>query len=63
MWWEPGAIYQDDCILQIPQDAQGFSAVQLHIGWYNEDIGERLPVPYPSNMLELPRIAFGSQEV
>ena len=33
-WWQPGAIYQDDYILQIPQDAAGFSALQLHIGWY-----------------------------
>ena len=34
MWWVPGQIYSDDYILQIPKDAQGFSAVQLHIGWY-----------------------------
>ena len=34
MWWVPGQIYRDDYILQIPKDAQGFSAVQLHIGWY-----------------------------
>jgi len=33
-WWQPGVIYKDDYILQIPAEAQGFSAVQLHIGWY-----------------------------
>ena len=33
-WWQPGAIYQDDYILQIPEDAQGITSVQLHIGWY-----------------------------
>ena len=35
---------------------------EIYLGWYNEDIGERLPVPYPSNMLELPRMAFGSHD-
>ena len=33
-WWQPGKIYRDDYILQIPPDAVGFSTVQLHIGWY-----------------------------
>ena len=34
MWWEPGDIYQDDYILQIPPDAEGYTTVQLHFGWY-----------------------------
>ena len=33
-WWQPDAVYKDDYILQIPEDAEGFSNVQLHIGWY-----------------------------
>ncbi|MYD11144.1 MAG: hypothetical protein F4X02_14015 [Chloroflexi bacterium] len=33
-WWQPGQIYKDDYILQIPKDAPGFSTMQLHIGWY-----------------------------
>lgn len=33
-WWQPDVIYQDDYILQIPQDAAAVSSVQLHIGWY-----------------------------
>lgn len=35
MWWEPGVIYRDDYILQIPPDAKAFTTVQLHLGWYN----------------------------
>lgn len=34
-WWQPGSIYRDDYILQIPPDVQAVSSVQLHIGWYN----------------------------
>ncbi len=33
-WWGNHAIYKDDYILQIPDDAEGFSNVLLHIGWY-----------------------------
>ena len=33
-WWEAQAIYRDDYILQIPEDAVGFDSAQLHIGWY-----------------------------
>ena len=33
-WWEAQAIYRDDYILQLPEDAKGFDSVQLHIGWY-----------------------------
>ena len=33
-WWEAQAIYRDDYILQIPEDAAGYDSVQLHIGWY-----------------------------
>ena len=33
-WWEANAIYRDDYILQIPEDAVGFDSVHLHIGWY-----------------------------
>ena len=32
--WQPGEIYADDYILQIPADAQGFTTLKLHIGWY-----------------------------
>lgn len=51
-WWEPGVTYRDDYILQIPDDAEGFSPAQLHIGWY--------AYPYGSNiqpMLENGEIA------
>ncbi len=34
-WWQPNAIYRDELRLQIPPDADGFTTVQLHIGWYN----------------------------
>ena len=33
-WWQPDAIYRDDYILQIPEDAMGFSPLRLHIGWH-----------------------------
>lgn len=33
-WWEADAIYRDDYIMQLPENAQGFDSVQLHIGWY-----------------------------
>ncbi len=33
-WWQPGKIYKDDYILQIPPAASSFSTAQLHIGWY-----------------------------
>lgn len=41
-WWEPGAIYRDDYILQIPKDVEGFSSVQLHIGW--SDLADRIDI-------------------
>ena len=35
-WWEPGATYRDDYIVQISNDVEGFlTSVQLHIGWYD----------------------------
>lgn len=34
-WWRADTIYRDDYVLQIPDDADGFDAVQLHIGWYD----------------------------
>ena len=37
---------------QLPPGYQGEHAV--YVGWYNEDLGQRLPVDYPSNMLPLP---------
>ncbi len=42
-WWEAGAIYQDDYILQIPKDAEGLSDVRLHIGWYPYPDGADIP--------------------
>jgi len=33
-WWGDDVIYRDDYILQIPEEARGFSDVRLHIGWY-----------------------------
>ena len=33
-WWRADVIYRDDYILQIPAEAEGFSNVRLHIGWY-----------------------------
>ncbi len=30
----------------------------IYVGWYNEDIGERLTIPYPANMLSLKEIRF-----
>ncbi len=34
-WWQANAIYRDDYVLQIPDDAEGFDAARLHIGWYD----------------------------
>lgn len=33
-WWQPGQIYRDDYILQIPKDTRAYTRLQLHIGWY-----------------------------
>jgi len=33
-WWGDDVIYRDDYILQILEEARGFSDVRLHIGWY-----------------------------
>ena len=33
-WWQADTIYRDQYILQIPDNARGFSTVQLQIGWY-----------------------------
>ena len=33
-WWKADAIYRDEYILQIPDDASAFTSVQLQIGWY-----------------------------
>lgn len=48
-WWEADAIYQDDYILQIPTDAEGFSTVRLHIGWY----------PFPDGAVIRPQLESG----
>lgn len=32
--WQPQALYRDEYIVQIPEDASGFTSAQLHIGWY-----------------------------
>lgn len=50
-WWQPGAIYKDDYILQIPEDALGVSPVQLHIGWY----------AYPNGANIRPTLGSGEQ--
>ncbi|MCY4062084.1 MAG: glycosyltransferase family 39 protein [Chloroflexi bacterium] len=50
-WWESAAIYRDEYILQIPPDANGFSDVQLHIGWY----------PFPDGADILPLLASGER--
>ncbi|MCY3915710.1 MAG: glycosyltransferase family 39 protein [Chloroflexi bacterium] len=51
IWWRPAAIYRDDYILQIPQDAIGFSDARLHIGWY----------PYPDGADIQPLLASGER--
>ena len=68
-WWRPGVIYQDDYILQIPAEARGFSAVQLHIGWYpfpdGANIQPLLKSGEPTAAYTVPLGAFvdvGSQE-
>ncbi len=38
-WWQPGAIYRDDYILQIPKDTEAYTTVSLHIGWYDWETG------------------------
>ena len=44
-WWQADTIYRDDYVLQIPDDAEGFSTVQLHIGWYDyPDGSDILPI-------------------
>ena len=50
-WWKAQAIYRDDYILQLPEDAQGFDSVQLHIGWYR----------YPDGSDILPLLESGEQ--
>ena len=45
---------------ELPADYQGEHIVSL--GWYNEDLGVRLSVPYAANMLPLRDIAFYSSE-
>ena len=61
-WWQPDAIYQDDYILQIPTDAQGFSNVQLHIGWYTfldgANLSPQLETGEPINAYTIPIGAF-----
>ena len=52
-WWEPGKIYRDDYIIQIPQDATSFTAVQLHIGWY----------PYPDGSDIRPLLEAGDEAI
>ena len=41
-WWRPNASYRDDYIVQIPEDADAVSAVQLHIGWYDWESGANI---------------------
>ena len=52
-WWEPGKIYRDDYIIQIPQDSTSFTAVQLHIGWY----------PYPDGSDIRPLLEAGDEVI
>lgn len=37
--WQPNTIYQDDLVLQILEGEDGFSEVQLQIGWYRYPTG------------------------
>ncbi len=41
-WWEAGRIYRDDIVLQILGEPNGFSTVQLQIGWYRYPEGGNL---------------------
>ena len=41
-WWIPNSIYRDEYILRIPEDAKGYSSVQLHIGWRTFPQGSNL---------------------
>jgi hypothetical protein len=34
-WWQPDTIYRDDLVLQLLDEPDGFSSVQLQIGWYH----------------------------
>ncbi len=58
-WWQAGAIYRDDFILQIPEDARGFSNVRLHVGWYPFPAGSDIPAldaagePATANIIHL----------
>lgn len=65
-WWQPDVIYQDDYILQLPEDADGFSDVQLHIGWYpfpdGADISPQLESGEPIEAYTIPLGAFVAGE-
>ena len=44
-WWQADTIYRDDYVLQIPDETNGFSTVQLHLGWYDyPDGSDILPI-------------------
>ncbi len=61
-WWQPGAIYRDDYILQLPEDAAGYSSARLHIGWYaypdGSDIRPELAAGGATDSYILPLGAF-----
>ncbi len=45
---------------ELPLPASYAGEHSIYVGWYNEDAGQRLSVPYPANMLELPGIRFSA---
>ena len=60
-WWQPGAIFKDDYILQIPPAANGFSDAQLHIGWYpNPDGADIRPLLKSGDRVAAYTISIGA---
>lgn len=66
-WWQAQAIYRDDYILQIPEDAAGYDSVQLHIGWYvypdGSNISPLLHSGEQSHATTIPIGAFVDSEI
>ena len=41
--WEPGIIYEDHWVLELPEDAGGQTSLRVHIGWWKYPDGYAVP--------------------
>ena len=41
--WEPGIIYEDRWVLELPEDAGGQTSLRVHIGWWKYPDGYAVP--------------------